>query len=334
MIAEPVQPVSFAGRDSILMDSLGPVAWAWGLGPGNAELMTITRDWQRNKQMWVRVLERQTGESVAVWNRRIAKQDLPNESALRAWLASQGVTGYAQSLLIMERFGYPDFVSATADQLIERQYADRRHLRPIYHAVVAAASACGEVVIQARKTYVSLVSPRRTFARVQATTKTRVDLGLRLETHRPGGRLQVSKIHESMRLQVSLTTPSEVDRDVQRWLRQAYRGELLIPDGQHRDLRASIWRSCPAGADQRARASSGHQCFSESGGFDEDQTCSAILAVERSPASLRHDRIADDVRDGRMQSTSAQRGSFRANGDRASRRRLHRRWPWPHLHLR
>src|SRR5918994_7461666 len=166
--------------------------------------MTKTRDWQRNKEMWVRVLQKQTGEGVAEWNRRLRKQRLRDERSLRAWLTRQGVTGYAQSLLVMEQFGYPDFVLATADQLIEQQYADRPRLRPIYDAIVRAATRCGDVVIQARKTYVSLVSPRRTFARVQPTTRRRVDLGLRLDGQKPGGRLQPSKIHETMQLQIGL----------------------------------------------------------------------------------------------------------------------------------
>jgi hypothetical protein len=184
--------------------------------------MTKTRDWKRNREMWVRVLEKQTGEGVTVWNRRIRTQRLGDEPSVRAWLTRQGVTGYAQSLLVMERFGYPDFLLATADQLIEHQYADRSQLRPIYDAIIGAATTCGDVIIQARKTYVSLVSPRRTFARVQPTTKTRVDLGLRLEGRRPNGRLQASTIHETMRLQVSLTTRHDVDSDVQKWLQQAY----------------------------------------------------------------------------------------------------------------
>jgi hypothetical protein len=79
---------------------------------------TETRDWQRNREMWVRVLERQTGENVDAWNRRIGTARLRDVSSLRAWLARQGVTGYGQSLLVMERFGYPDFVLATADELI------------------------------------------------------------------------------------------------------------------------------------------------------------------------------------------------------------------------
>ena len=43
--------------------------------------------------------------------------------------------------------------------------------------------------MQARKTYTTLLTPRRTFAAVRPTTKTRVDLGLRLDGVAPGGRL-------------------------------------------------------------------------------------------------------------------------------------------------
>jgi hypothetical protein len=78
------------------------------------------------------------------------------------------------------------------------------------------------VIVQTRKTYVSLVSPRRTFARVQPTTKQRVDLGLRLEGQQPGGRLLPSKIHETMPLQISLTTPEDLDSEALAWLQQAY----------------------------------------------------------------------------------------------------------------
>jgi hypothetical protein len=161
---------------------------------------------------------------VEAWTRRIARARLPDESSLRAWLDARGVTGYAQQLLVMERFGYPDFLLASADELIARQYADRPALRPVYDAVVAAAMRLGEVAIQARKTYVSLVGPRRTFARVVPATRGRVDLGLRLEGVPPAGRLRPSRIHETMRLQIGLTTPAEVDDEVRGWMRRAYEG--------------------------------------------------------------------------------------------------------------
>jgi len=180
------------------------------------------RDWQGMRAMFERLLEERTGTGVATWNLRIKKERLDDEKSVRAWLTKQGVTGYAQTLLVMERFGYPDFLTATGDELIDGQYADRPHLRPIFDAVVKAAVGLGDVTIQARKTYVSLVSPRRTFARVQPTTKNRVDLTLRLDGEKPGGRLRPSKIHETMPVQIGLSSPKEVDAEAVRWLRRAY----------------------------------------------------------------------------------------------------------------
>lgn len=184
--------------------------------------MPQTRDWQSMIDLSARLLKERTGEDVADWNERIGQQPLNDEKSLRVWLAERGVTGYAQSVLVWEKFGYPGFMRASAGDLVDGQYADRQELRPIYEAIIQAAAGLGEVVIQARKTYVSLVSPRRTFARVQATTRKRVDLGLRLEGVKPEGRLVPSKIHPSTPLQVSLYSSEEVDAEVMGWLEKAY----------------------------------------------------------------------------------------------------------------
>jgi hypothetical protein len=184
--------------------------------------MPPARNWQGMKEMSARLLRERTGEDVATWNRRIKQVRPTDPKSLRAWLEDHGVTGYPQNMLVMEYFGYPDFMIASADELIDAQYADRPALRPIFDAILTAAVGLGDVVVQARKTYVSLVSPRRTFARVQATTRKRVDLGLRLEGQKPSGRLQPSKLHETMQLQISLESPDEVDSEVLHWLKRAH----------------------------------------------------------------------------------------------------------------
>ncbi len=184
--------------------------------------MTKTRDWRSMLDWSAQLLKERTGEDVATWNRRIAEEQLNDEKSLRAWLTKQGVTSYAQSLLVWERLGYPDHLLASAEDLIDRQYADRPQLRSIFDAIIDAAAGLGEVTIQARKTYVSLVTQRRTFARIQPTTKSRVDLALRLEGHKPGGRLQPSKIHETTRLQISLASVDDIDTKVLNWLQEAY----------------------------------------------------------------------------------------------------------------
>lgn len=184
--------------------------------------MVQTRDWREMMNWSARLLKERTGEDVGEWNRRIQERGFTDQADLRAWLTEQGVVSYPQSLLVWETFGYPDHLLASADELIDAQYADRPHLRPIFNLIIGAISGFEHVTIQARKGYVSLVTPRRTFARVQPTTKNRVDLSLRLEGQQPGGRLQPSKIHETTPLQISLTAPQEVDSEVLEWLEKAY----------------------------------------------------------------------------------------------------------------
>jgi hypothetical protein len=176
------------------------------------------------RTMSERLLVERTGEGVAEWNRRVSDKGPPDEAALRAWLAKEGVLGYAQDLLVMERFGYPDFMTASAEELIDGQYADRPRLRPVLDAVVEAAAGLGDVAIQARKTYVSLVTPRRTFARIQAA-KEHIAVALRL-SRQPGGRLHPSTVHETMPVELRLGSLDALDDAAIGWLRKAYEASL------------------------------------------------------------------------------------------------------------
>ena len=118
--------------------------------------------------------------------------------------------------------GDPAPADPAEDELIDAQYADRPQLRPVLDAVLAALPALGQVTVQARKTMVSLVGPRRTFAVVQATTKNRVDLGLRLDNHKPGGRLLAARDIGAANLRIPLTGPGDFDKEALGWLRRAY----------------------------------------------------------------------------------------------------------------
>jgi hypothetical protein len=183
-----------------------------------------TLDWRWRNRWIADLLERRTGQDVAAWNERVREFDPADEPSLRSWLTEQGVTGYPQMLLVMERFGYPDFLVASADALIDGQYADRPALRPILDAVLARAANVGQVTVQARKTYVSLLTPRRTFAAVQATTRRRLDLGLRLASQPPSARLATAASMGSgqVTVRVGLASVDEVDDEVEGWLRRAY----------------------------------------------------------------------------------------------------------------
>jgi len=183
------------------------------------------RSWQEMREQEIRWLQERTGEGLETWNSRIRDQGFADEASLKRWLTEQGVTGYPQMLLVMERFGYPDYLAATADELIEGQYADRESLRPILDAIFALLPGIGDVEVQARKTYVALLTPRRTFAAIQPTTRSRIDLGVRLSPKQdPTARLERARNfgQSSVTHIIRLGTPEAVDEEVESWLRKAY----------------------------------------------------------------------------------------------------------------
>lgn len=111
-----------------------------------------------------------------------------------------------------ERFGYPDWLVASLGEPCDQPHADRMERQAILDRVLAAAAGCSGVAGQARNGYVSLMAPRRGFATIQATTKKRVDLGLRLDGVASQGRLEAvtGRRGDAIHLRIGLTVPDEV----------------------------------------------------------------------------------------------------------------------------
>jgi hypothetical protein len=110
------------------------------------------------------------------------------------------------------------------DALIEGQYADRPGLRPILDAVLAVVPGLGPVIVQPRRTLVTLFTPRRAFAAIRPATRDRVDLGLRLDGAGPGGRLLAAGNvgGGGVTVRVALARPDDVDDEVWDLMRRAY----------------------------------------------------------------------------------------------------------------
>jgi hypothetical protein len=185
---------------------------------------TTVRSWREGQAWKADLLERRTGHDVAWWNERVEKQNPSGADDLRTWLRQEGVTGYPLDLLVMERFGYPEFLKKSPEELIDEQYADREGLRPILDRLLEATRKLGEVTVQTRKGYISLVSPRRTFASIQPTTKDRLDLGLRLPGEKPKGRLETARSigQSAMTHKIGLSSEADVNAEVRDWLRRAF----------------------------------------------------------------------------------------------------------------
>ena len=169
--------------------------------------------WQSMVDSNKALLLRKTGEDTAYWVEKAHAACIGNDGELRTWMRdSFGVTGYAQYAVSWEMFGYPEFMLRDADELIDGQYANHPHLRPIADALLAWASATDGVEIQMRKGYVSLHSARRKFAQVARTTNTAVDVTLRLDAPAEG-RIETVKTRadDPFTRRVRLTSAGQVD---------------------------------------------------------------------------------------------------------------------------
>ncbi len=105
-----------------------------------------------------------------------------------------------------------------------RSYRGPARYHAILEAILTRLASLGPVTVQARKGYVSLVTPKRTFAAVQPTTKHRVDLGLRLADQPLVGRVESAAAMGSSMVthRIGLTSVDQVDDEVESWLRRAY----------------------------------------------------------------------------------------------------------------
>jgi Family of unknown function (DUF5990)/Domain of unknown function (DUF5655) len=134
--------------------------------------------------------------------------------------------------------------------LIAAQYADRPHLRAVLDAILAALPGIGPATVQPRVTQVSLVGPRRTFAAVQAKTRQRVDLALRLAAGGAANGVELVRTTgaDEFGVRIALRRPGDVDDAVLGWLRRAYAENAAPPPKkpatprpqEKRDRRATI----------------------------------------------------------------------------------------------
>jgi len=170
-------------------------------------------------------LPKKTGRSLSEWSKVIKAAELENHGDILKYLKEKyEVThGFANTISIQYRqqlAGGPP----SEKELIEEQYSgDKSSLRPIYYKVLASVSKFGsDLRISPKKTYVSLRRNKQ-FAIIQASTKTRVDLGLNLKNVDPTDRLEGGNVFSGMCThRVRLSSPSEVDAEVISWLKQAY----------------------------------------------------------------------------------------------------------------
>ncbi|MCG8435338.1 MAG: DUF4287 domain-containing protein [Gammaproteobacteria bacterium] len=170
----------------------------------------------------VKNLKEKTGKTLPQWLKIAKSSKLVKHGEIVKFLKTEhGMThGYANLVAhnVLQDGG------ADEGDLVTVQYSgDKAALKPIYNALVAAVKKFGkDVEISPKKTYVSL-RRKKQFALIQASTKTRVDLGISLKGVKPAGRLEKSGSFNAMVThRVKLGAKSEINAELKGWLKQAY----------------------------------------------------------------------------------------------------------------
>ena len=169
-------------------------------------------------------LAEKTGKSIDEWVAIAKKTGLEKHGQIVKALKSQhGLThGYAN--LVAHETLKADQPAVGDDALVAAQYAGAKaDLKPIYDKLVAAVAKFGDdVELAPKKTYVSLRRSKQ-FGLIQPSTKTRVDVGIKLADTEPGERLEASgSFNQMVSHRVRVESVAEVDRELIGWLRAAY----------------------------------------------------------------------------------------------------------------
>ncbi len=170
-------------------------------------------------------LETKTGKPLADWIVITRASGLEKHGQIVKLLKTEhGITHGFANLIAHESLGSSAVQAKSGDDLVAAQYADAKAgLRPIYDALAHCVATFGtDVELSPKMRYVSLRRAKQ-FGLIQASTRTRVDLGINLKGEAPTGRLEAAGSWNGMvSHRVRLTDPDQVDNEVIAWLRDAY----------------------------------------------------------------------------------------------------------------
>ena len=182
-----------------------------------------------------RRVKTKTGRSLEEWLALIKKEGPATEAERRDWLKKKHGLGTIGAGWLAERSEgkggeqeSPEAYLRTAEKYVEEMYAGgKSHLRPIYDALLELGLGIGpDAKACPCKTMVPLYR-NHVFAQIKPTTQTRIDLGICLLKFgkKPPKRLidtGGAKKGDRITHRVEITSPSQIDAEVKRWLKTAY----------------------------------------------------------------------------------------------------------------
>jgi len=161
-----------------------------------------------------------TGKSLNEWKSILKTKTFAKHSEAVNYLKKEhNVThGFANTIVTLSK----EENNSPAD-LVDQQYKGKENLIPIYEALLNVVKSLGDdVTITPKKTTVSIIRKTQ-FALIKPSTKTRIDLGLKIKDKPTTDRLESSGPFGSMCThRIQLIDATQVDAELKTWLTEAY----------------------------------------------------------------------------------------------------------------
>ncbi len=169
-------------------------------------------------------LEARTGKPLAEWMAIVEAEGPAARAERQKWLKQAYGLGQNTAMVILGKMDGSADAYEDATGLVDGQYAGpKAALRPLYETLAAMGQALGaDVTLKPCRTYVSLVR-RSQFAVIQATTRTRIDLGLNLRGIECG--LTPAKNlggGDAITHRIPIAAAADVTPAVREWFAKAY----------------------------------------------------------------------------------------------------------------
>lgn len=170
-------------------------------------------------------MKERTGKTLEEWVAAVqaTKIDPLDQKVVRNWLKSQGVMQNSQWAIADAAARAAGWERPSVEGYINSQYqGEKAALRPIFDALREIIEGLGEdVTAEGRGGYTPFVRKRQ-FIAVQASTKTRIDLGLRFRQAPDSALLSTTSLPGQSTHKLGLSSVDEITDEVKDLVRLAY----------------------------------------------------------------------------------------------------------------
>ncbi len=170
-------------------------------------------------------MKERTGKTLEEWIAAVqsAGVDPLDQKAVRNWLKEQGVLQNTQWAIADAAARAAGWERPSVEGYIDSQFqGEKAPLRPIFDALREIIEGLGEdVSVEGRGGYTPFVRKRQ-FAAIQASTKTRVDLGLRFKQPPDSDLLSTTSLPGQATHKLGLTSVEQITNEVRELIRLAY----------------------------------------------------------------------------------------------------------------